>query len=72
MLTDELIQQVFFYCENDSPDGCFADTVDIFEFARKIEAVVIAEARKEEHIRCVGIVNNLNREVAAVLASKVP
>lgn len=72
MLNDELIQQVFFYCENSNPDGCYADTVDILEFGRKLEAVLIPMIRKQEHLRCVGIVNNLNREVAATLATKAP
>ena len=72
MLTDDLIQQVFFYCENNNPDGCYADDVDIFEFGKKLEAVLTPMIRKQEHLRCVGIVNNLNREVAAALASKSP
>ena len=72
MLTDAFIQQVFFYCENNDPEGCYANDVDIFEFAKKIEAVLIPMIQKEEHLRCVGIVNNLNREVATALASKAP
>ncbi len=71
-MNDDLIKQVFFYCENRDPDGCYADGVDVLEFGRKLEAVLRPIISKEEHERCVGIVNNLNREVATALASKRP
>ena len=72
MIADELIQQVFFYCENNNPDGCYASDVDIFEFGQKLAAVLTPMIRKEEHLRCVGIVNSLNREVATALAERRP
>lgn len=71
-MNDDLIKQVFFYCENRDANGCYADGVDVLEFGRKLEAVLRPIISKEEHERCVGIVNNLNREVAAALASKRP
>ena len=71
-MNDDLIKQVFFYCENRDPDGCYADGVDVLEFGRKLEAVLRPIISKEEHERCIGIVNNRNREVATALASKRP
>ena len=71
-MNDDLIKQIFFYCENRDPDGCYADGIDVLEFGRRIEAVLKPIIRKEEHERCVGIVQELNREVAAALASQQP
>lgn len=43
MLTTEDIKQIFFYCSNENPDGFYANDVDIIEFAKKIEAFVLAQ-----------------------------
>lgn len=45
MLTPEDIKQIFFYCSNKDPDGFYADDVDIIEFAKKIEAFVLAQKK---------------------------
>lgn len=70
MISDDLIKQVFFYCENNDPDGCYPDTLDIIEFGRKLAAVLTPQIRREEHKRCVRIVSDLNKEVGQVLARK--
>ena len=46
-MNDDLIKQVFFYCENRDPDGCYADGVDVLEFGRKLEAVLRPIISKE-------------------------
>jgi len=47
MLTNEDIKQVFFYCENKDPNGFYANDVDIIEFAKKIEALVLEKQSKK-------------------------
>jgi len=46
-MSDDEIKQVFMYCENDDPNGVYAE-VDVLEFARKIEAYVLANPKTEE------------------------
>jgi len=67
MLSDNEIKQIFFYCDQHEKDAVLADDVDIIQFAHKIEAVVQIEASRREHLRCVSIVNELNRDVAKAL-----
>lgn len=45
MLSDEDIKQLFMYCENNDEKGLYAE-VDVLEFARKIEAFVLATMEK--------------------------
>jgi hypothetical protein len=47
MLTNEDIKQIFFYCENKDPNGFYANDVDIIEFARKLEALILADVAKK-------------------------
>ena len=69
MLSDDLIKQVFFYTENKGgPDG----EVDIFDFARKIEAVITPTIKLQEHQRCVKIASDLNKEVGKKLSTMRP
>ena len=42
MLSNDDIKQLFFYCSNEDKDGYYAE-VDILEFARIIEAYVLAQ-----------------------------
>jgi hypothetical protein len=69
MLSDDLIKQVFFYTEN---KGGPVGEVDIFDFARKIEAVITPTIKLQEHQRCVKIVSELNSEVGKRLHSLRP
>ena len=69
MLSDDLIKQVFFYTEN---KGGPIGEVDIFDFARKIEAVITPTIQLQEHQRCVKIVSELNSEVGKRLGSLRP
>jgi hypothetical protein len=69
MLSDDMIKQVYFYCEN---TGGPVGEVDILEFARKIEAVLTPTIQLQEHQRCVKIVSDLNSEVGKRLHSLRP
>ena len=72
MLNEELIKQIFFQSDRKRKDALIADEVDIIQFAQNIEAVVLIDAKKEEHARCVKIVSDMNREVARALESQRP
>lgn len=71
MLDENLIKQIFFYCNNDDPNGLYTDPqgepLDIIEYARKIEAVISDQVRLKEHARCVEIVASMNKDIARVL-----
>lgn len=69
MLSDDMIKQVYFYCEN---KGGPVGEVDILDFARKIEAVLTPTIKLHEHQRCVKIVSDLNKEVGKKLHSLRP
>ena len=70
MLSNEELKQIFFHCDNKSPDGCFADDVDILEYGHKVAAVVIQKAVKVEREKCIEFVMSLNTEVGKALAEK--
>jgi len=71
MLDENLIKQIFFYCNNNDPNGLYTDPqgepLDIIEYARKIEAVISDQVRLKEHARCVEIVASMNKDIARVL-----
>ena len=71
MLDENLIKQIFFYCNNDDPNGLYTDPqgepLDIIEYARKIESVISDQVRLKEHARCVEIVASMNKDIARVL-----
>jgi hypothetical protein len=46
-MSDDDIKQVFMHCENDNLEGLYAE-VDIFEFARKLEAYILANLKTED------------------------
>jgi len=74
MINEDLIKQIFFYCKNNDPNGLYTDptdeSLDILEFARKIEAVLSIQVRDAEHARLVEIARSLNPNVARVLEEK--
>lgn len=74
MISEDLIKQIFFYCKNNDPNGLYTDptdeSLDIIEYARKIEAVITDQVRLKEHARCVEIVRSLNKDVARVLEDR--
>lgn len=74
MISEDTIKQIFFYCKNNDPKGLYTDptdeSLDILEFAHKIEAVVEIQARDAEHARLVEIARSLNPNVARVLEEK--
>jgi len=46
-MSDDDIKQVLMHCENDNPEGLYAE-VDVFEFARKLEAYILANLKTED------------------------
>jgi hypothetical protein len=72
MLNEELIKQIYFYCDEKLPDAIYADNLDIIQFAHKIAAFVAPMVAMKEHQRCVKIVNDMNGEVAKALESQRP
>jgi len=71
-LSDETIKQIYFYCDNNDPKAVIADEVDIVQFANKLLAYAHPHLAKAEHERCVQIVQGMNKEVAAALATQGP
>ena len=71
-LNEELIKQIFFRSDEKRPNPLIADEVDIVQFAEKLEAVLRHLIEAEEHMRCVSIVAQMNREVANGLKSQPP
>jgi hypothetical protein len=72
MLSEEFIKQVFFQSDRPRQDALIADEVDIVQFAQNIEAIVRIEAAREEHLRCVKMVSEMNREVGRALLNQRP
>ena len=72
MLSEEIIKQIFFYCDQHEHNAIVADEVDIIQFAHKIAAYVKPMIAAKEHQRCVKIVNDMNREVAFALSNQKP
>jgi hypothetical protein len=72
MLSEEMIKQIYFYCDEKLPDGIYADEVDIIQFAHKIEQVVAVEYARKEHARCVAIVKDMNAAVGNALENQRP
>lgn len=71
-LSEETVKQIFFYCDQKTPNALIADEVDIVQFAEKIEAYVHPRIALEEHRRCVEIVRELNPAVADALNNQRP
>ena len=63
MLSNVEIKSIFLECENEDPDGMYADDVDVFEYGRAIERAV----REDERRACITLVKSLNHEVAKAL-----
>ena len=63
MLSNIEIKGIFLECENEDPEGMYANDVDVFEYAQAIEKVV----REDERRACIALVKSLNHEVAKAL-----
>ena len=68
MLSNEEIKQIFFSCEMTDPESLYADDVDVYEFAKKVEAHIKDEFLQKERKKCVHFVNSLNPTVAKALS----
>lgn len=66
-MTDAQIKNIFLECENEDPNGMYADDVDLLEFAKKLETHFDAEFSKREQAKCITFVRSLNVEVAKAL-----
>ena len=76
-ITEADIRQIYFHCKNNNPEGLYHnkdDELDIIEFGEKIGAYVAyhaaQEAKRDEHIRCVELVRQVNPTVADYLDDK--
>lgn len=73
-MDEALVKQIFFYCKNNDPNGLYTDprdeSLDVLEFANKIEAVISDRIRLEEHARCVKIVRSVNKDIARLLEDR--
>jgi hypothetical protein len=76
-LTDADIKQIYFHCKNTDPQGLYHnndDELDVLEFGRKIAEYVelraAQEAKREEHKRCVDLVEKINPVVARYLLAE--
>jgi hypothetical protein len=72
MLSDELIKQIFFQSDRPRKNAILADEVDIMQFAEKLIAVARIDIMREEHMRCVKIVSEMNSAVGNALANQHP
>lgn len=68
------IRQIYFHCKNDNPNGLYHnkdDELDIVEFGTKVAEYVALraaqEAKREEHMRCVQLVKDINVAAATYL-----
>lgn len=73
-LTEADVKQIYFHCRNNDPNGIYhnkEDELDIVEYANKVAAYVAErvahEAKREEHKRCVELVEKINPTVAKYL-----
>lgn len=66
-MTDAQIKNIFLECENEDPNGMYADDVDLLEFAKKLETHFDAEFSMREQTKCITFVRSLNVEVARAL-----
>jgi hypothetical protein len=64
------IGAIFRACNFKDPDGLYADDVDIYEFADKIEQTIVYRVAQAERAACIDFVRSLNSEVAKALEEK--
>lgn len=69
-MNDDLIREIFLYCDNKDPDGLYAEDVDILEFGRKIAQVAFISGARAERRFCVDFTATLNKEVAKILQTQ--
>lgn len=80
MISEDTVKQVYFYCNNNDPNGLYTDpqdeSLDVLEFARKLEAVIEKDMetriKLREHTRCVEIVRDMNKFIAKQLENQKP
>jgi len=77
-LTDQEVKDFFIACNNTDRQGIYhgedPDALDLREFAQKVAYYVshheYHRGKKDEHKRCVEIVESVNKDVASLLRSK--
>jgi hypothetical protein len=59
---DDLIKQVYFYCENKDPNGLYPDRdIDLREFASKLLAVYEAKTKVESQAPVCSLLSKSNK-----------
>jgi hypothetical protein len=66
-LDDERIVSVFLSCEMKSPDGIYADEVDLIEFADALIAAAAPAIASAERRECIKLARSVNEQVAQLL-----
>ena len=77
-LTEEEVKGFFIKCQNTNKNGIYHgeghDALDLMEFAQYVADYVSTHeymrGTKNEHKRCVEIVDSVNKDVASLLQSK--
>jgi hypothetical protein len=69
-IDEETVNQIFFYCDNENPDGVYVNDADLMEYSEKLIAVVGRSIADAERAECLKIVEALNPEVARVLKDR--
>lgn len=69
-VNEDIIKQVYFYCDNKMKDGIYPAEIELIEFSEKLVLTVgpaIAKAEREEILK---IVDALNPEIAKVIRER--
>lgn len=66
-MTENQVKNIFLECDNEDPNGMYANDVDLLEFAKKLEDHFDVEFSKREQAKCITFVRSLNVEVAKAL-----
>ena len=69
-VNEEIVKQVFFYCDNTAKDGLIADDVDLLEFSERLIAVIGRDIARAERIECIKLVESLNKDVGRALRDR--
>jgi len=69
-VNEDLIKQVYFYCNNQLKDGIYPDEIELIEYSEKLILVVGAAIAKAEREEILKIVESLNPEIARVIRDR--
>jgi len=69
-VTEDIIKQIYFHCENKLPEGIYPEEIELIEFSEKLILAVAPAVAKAERDECLKIVQSLNPEVARVVRER--